>query len=84
MKIRPVREGGRVRFRIMNAEKGISPGTVPLDPRSDSGQETMGRAAPAAPVTPREAEIIVPDPVVPDVVVPPPPKPKKGKSDVQD
>jgi MFS family permease len=86
MKIRPVREGGRVRFRIMNAEKGISPGTVPLDPRSDAGQEATPRSAPApaAPVTPREAEIIVPDTVVPDVVVPEGPMPKKGKSDVQE
>jgi MFS family permease len=86
MKIRPVREGGRVRFRIMNAEKGISPGTVPLDPRSDAGQETTPRPAPAPtpPVAPRETEIIVPDPVVPDVVVPERPKPEKGNSDVQE
>jgi MFS family permease len=86
MKIRPVREGGRVRFRIMNAEKGISPGTVPLDPRSDSGQESPPRAAPApaAPAAPREAEIVVPDTIVPDVVVPEGPKPKKGESDVQE
>jgi MFS family permease len=86
MKIRPVREGGRVRFRIMNAEKGISPGTVPLDPRSDAGQESPPRAAPApaAPEAPREAEIVVPDTVVPDVVVPEGPKPNKGESDVQE
>jgi MFS family permease len=86
MKIRPVREGGRVRFRIMNAEKGISPGTVPLDPRSDAGQESPPRAAPApaAPAAPREAEVVVPDTVVPDVVVPEGPKPNKGESDVQE
>ncbi|HEY0918839.1 MFS transporter, partial [Devosia sp.] len=41
MKVRPVRdETGRVRFRILNAEKGVSPGTVELDPRSEEHQET--------------------------------------------
>jgi len=38
MKVRPVRVGWRVRFRAMNAEKGVSPGTVDLDPRADSTQ----------------------------------------------
>ena len=32
MKVRPVRVGGRIRFRAMNPERGISPGTVALDP----------------------------------------------------
>ena len=34
MRVRPVRVDGRIRFRAMNAEKGVSPGTVALDPRS--------------------------------------------------
>jgi MFS family permease len=44
MKVRPVRINGRIRFRAMNAEKGVSPGTVQLDPRSDETvQETLPR-----------------------------------------
>jgi MFS family permease len=86
MKIRPVREGGRVRFRVMNAEKGVSPGTVTLDPRAEEKTEQMARTAPspAAPVSPRQAEILVPDPIVPDVVAPDVPKGNKDKTDVQE
>jgi MFS family permease len=47
MKVRPVRdEKGRVRFRAMNAEKGVSPGTLELDPRSEEDQEDIPRTAP--------------------------------------
>ncbi len=86
MKIRPVREGGRVRFRVMNAEKGVSPGTVTLDPRADDKTEQMARTAPspAAPVSPRQAEILVPDPIVPDVIAPDVSKGNKDKPDVQE
>jgi MFS family permease len=118
MKVRPVRDDkGRVRFRVMNAEKGVSPGTVDLDPRADEVQETMpapkaaaSAAAPVAPATPapapvtpapapelppepepeatapgHEAEIIVPDPIEPVVIVEDKPKKKRSpKSDVQE
>ncbi|MEO6395570.1 MAG: MFS transporter [Devosia sp.] len=47
MKIRPVRVGGRIRFRAMNAEKGVSPGTVALDPRSEETQEDLPRGTSA-------------------------------------
>ena len=74
MKIRPVRDArGRVRFRAMNSEKGISPGTVALDPRTEEVAE------PQAPVTPAprpaastavtDVEILVPDPIAPVVVI---------------
>jgi len=43
MKVRPVRVDGRIRFRAMNAEKGVSPGTVALDPRSTDTQENLPR-----------------------------------------
>ncbi len=43
MKVRPVRVDGRIRFRALNPEKGISPGTVALDPRSDAAQEDLPR-----------------------------------------
>ncbi len=84
MKIRPVRDArGRVRFRAMNAEKGISPGTVALDPRTDEVAEPPAPAnpdpAPSAPQTPAaaqaansdigETEILVPDPIAPVVVI---------------
>lgn len=53
MKVRPVRdERGRVRFRAMNAEKGVSPGTLSLDPRSEENQEYIAREAPK-PAAPR-------------------------------
>jgi MFS family permease len=89
MKVRPVRVGGRIRFRAMNAEKGVTPGTVELDPRSDETQEVVERA----PVTDRlkpEAEIITPDVVEPVVVVEAAPKPAEAppepekKNDVQE
>ena len=74
MKIRPVRDArGRVRFRAMNSEKGISPGTVALDPRTEEVAE------PQAPLTPAprpaantevtDVEILVPDPIAPVVVI---------------
>ncbi|HHY48431.1 MAG TPA: MFS transporter [Alphaproteobacteria bacterium] len=77
MRIRPVREGGRVRFRIMSAEKGVSPGTVPLDPRADEGQETIPQRAPKppTPARPAETDVIVPDPVEPVVMTPDEPRP---------
>jgi MFS family permease len=43
MKVRPVRIDGRIRFRAMNAEKGVSPGTVALDPRSGETQDDLPR-----------------------------------------
>ena len=47
MKVRPVRVDGRIRFRAMNSEKGVSPGTVALDPRSgEDAQENLPRTAP--------------------------------------
>jgi MFS family permease len=67
MKIRPVRDDkGRVRFRAMNAEKGVSPGTVQLDPRADETQEDLAppvkaAAAPAPVVTP--AAVVPVEPV---------------------
>jgi MFS family permease len=63
MKVRPVRIDGRLRFRAMSAEKGVSPGTVDLDPRSDESeaQEVMARADAAAASLRPEAEILAPD-----------------------
>ena len=88
MRIRPVRdEKGRVRFRVLNSEKGVSPGTVALDPRSEESQEDLPHAPPLnthlkpGPVTPTpssEVEIIVPDAVEPVVIVE-----KKDNPDVQ-
>ncbi len=72
MKIRPVRDArGRVRFRAMNAEKGISPGTVALDPRTEGTTEAPVAPAPrpAAASNIPEAEILVPDPIAPVVVI---------------
>ena len=67
MKVRPVRDTrGRIRFRAMNAEKGISPGTVALDPRADEGQQAPRQPAPPPPP---ETEILVPDPIEPVVIV---------------
>ena len=91
MKVRPVRIDGRIRFRAMSAEKGVSPGTVELDPRSDETQEVVDRATPAPGSLKPEAEIITPDVVEPVVVVetepkpdaPPAPEPEK-KNDVQE
>ncbi|MHB1103552.1 MAG: MFS transporter [Devosia sp.] len=66
MKVRPVRdEKGRVRFRAMNAEKGVSPGTVGLDPRSEEGQENIARTAPK-PVMPKPDAV---KPEEPDVQI---------------
>jgi len=58
MKVRPVRVDGRIRFRVMNAEKGVTPGSVELDPRSDDTQEDIVAPAPAG-LKP-EAETITP------------------------
>lgn len=69
MKIRPVRDSsGRVRFRAMSAEKGVSPGTVTLDPRGEE-KPTPRPAAPAAAAQPEETELLVPDPIEPTVIV---------------
>ena len=90
MRIRPVRdEKGRVRFRVLNSEKGVSPGTVALDPRSEESQEDLPHAPPLnahlkpGPVTPTsapvsEVEILEPDVVEPVVIVE-----KKDNPDVQ-
>lgn len=76
MKIRPVRDAsGRVRFRILAAEKGVSPGTVALDPRAEESQENIPQAPrPPAERPAREAEIIVPDVIEPVAVVEDAPK----------
>ena len=81
MKVRPVRVDGRIRFRAMSAEKGVTPGTVELDPRSDEMQEAVARDAPAPDSLRPEAEIITPDPVEPVVVVASEAKPE-NKNDV--
>jgi len=66
MRVRPVRdEKGRVRFRAMNAEKGVSPGTLSLDPRSEESQEYIPREAPK-PAAPKPAAA---KPEEPDVQV---------------
>jgi MFS family permease len=74
MKIRPVRDArGRVRFRAMNSEKGVSPGTVALDPRTEEVAEPQVAVTPAspaaAPANGGETEILVPDPIAPVVVI---------------
>lgn len=70
MKVRPVRDQrGRVRFRAMNAEKPISPGTVALDPRMDEVQENFPPPPTHTPKKTTEAEIIVPDALEPVVIV---------------
>lgn len=92
MKVRPVRIDGRIRFRAMNAEKGVTPGSVELDPRSDETQENVERT-PAPNSLKPEAEIITPDVVEPVTVVEaepkadePAPKPAETekKNDVQE
>jgi hypothetical protein len=73
MKVRPVRDAkGRVRFRAMNAEKGVTPGSVDLDPRSEETQENLPRSP--ATSRPHEAEILTPDLVSPSVIVEDKPK----------
>jgi MFS family permease len=70
MRIRPVRDAtGRVRFRVLNAEKGMmTPGTITLDPRAEEVQENLPReAAGRAPYTP---DVIVPDVVEPVIITP--------------
>jgi hypothetical protein len=85
MKVRPVRIDGRIRFRAMNSEKGVTPGSVELDPRSDETQEVVERTTPAGSLKP-EAEIITPDIVEPVVIVETTPKPvePERKNDVQE
>ncbi len=73
MKVRPVRDAkGRVRFRAMNAEKGVTPGSVELDPRAEESQENLPRSTAAS--KPHEAEILTPDLVNPTVIVEDQPK----------
>ena len=81
----------REAFRAMSAEKGVTPGTVELDPRSDETQEAVDRTAPAPHSLKPEAEIITPDVVEPVVVVETEPKPDapaasapEKKNDVQE
>lgn len=73
MKVRPVRdEKGRVRFRVLNAEKGVSPGTLELDPRSEESQENIPREAPKprTPTMPTSAPVAAAaKPEEPDVQV---------------
>ena len=86
MKVRPVRIDGRIRFRPMNSEKGVTPGSVELDPRSDEVQEDVERVSPAPSSLKPEAEIITPDVIEPVSVVETTPKgadPEK-KNDVQE
>jgi hypothetical protein len=88
MKVRPVRIDGRIRFRAMSAEKGVTPGTVELDPRSDETQEVTERVAAPDSLKP-EAEIITPDIVEPVSVVeteskPDTPSEPEKKNDVQE
>ena len=57
MKIRPVRDAsGRVRFRAMSVEKGVTPESVTLDPRSDEIQEDLTQPAQPAPASTAPAE----------------------------
>jgi MFS family permease len=69
MKVRPVRIDGRIRFRPMNSEKGVTPGSVELDPRSEDVQEEIRRPSPAPSSLKPEAEIITPDIIDPVIVV---------------
>jgi MFS family permease len=56
MKVRPVRDAsGRVRFRAMNVEKGVTPGTVTLDPRADEPQENLSPPKPRPSARPADA-----------------------------
>jgi MFS family permease len=64
MKVRPVRVDGRIRFRVMNAEKGVSPGTVALDPRSSETQENLPRTGGSP------ADSLVPETIVTTVEPP--------------
>jgi MFS family permease len=61
MKVRPVRVDGRIRFRAMNAETSVTPGSVALDPRSDDVQENLPRGTSAS---------LTPEPLVAAVVEP--------------
>ena len=91
MKVRPVRIDGRIRFRAMNAEKGVTPGVVDLDPRSGDAQEELIVPPSPAPASLRpEAETITPaapaDATPVAEASPPPessPAPEK-KNDVQE
>ncbi len=85
MKVRPVRVNGRIRFRSMNSEKGVTPGSVELDPRSDETQEDFERIVPAHGSLKAEAEIITPDVIEPIVIVEDEPKASEpeARKDVQ-
>ena len=69
----------------MNSEKGVTPGSVELDPRSDETQKVVQRT-PAPDSLRPEAEIITPDIVEPVTVVETTPKPAETekKPDVQE
>jgi MFS family permease len=86
MRVRPVRIDGRIRFRAMSSDKGVTPGSVELDPRSDETQDVVARTATAPDSLRPEAEIITPDVVEPVVVVESVPKPSEPekKNDVQE
>lgn len=74
MRIRPVRDAtGRVRFRVLNAEKGmLTPGTITLDPRAEEVQENLPRdgAGRSAPFQADVPDVIVPDVLEPVVITP--------------
>jgi MFS family permease len=71
MRIRPVRDAsGRVRFRVLNAEKGLlTPGTITLDPRAEEVQENLPREG-GAPYAADVPDVIVPDVLEPVVITP--------------
>jgi MFS family permease len=74
MKVRPVRIDGRIRFRAVNPEKGISPGTVALDPRSADNQEDLPHTGSTGGLTAETVVTTVEPPAVtiiePEVVEP--------------
>ena len=84
MRVRPVRDSkGRVRFRALNAEKPISPGTVTLDPRMEETQENLPQpprapearpAPPPAEPTPPESTFVEAGAAEPPAAVPPEPR----------
>lgn len=87
MKVRPVRIDGRIRFRAMNAEKGVSPGTVALDPRSEETQEDLPRGTATGSLRPEPTIVATVEPpsvtpIEPDMDDTAPEEPKKD-SDVQ-
>jgi len=85
MRVRPVRNAaGRIRFRAMNAEKPISPGTVTLDPRIDETPPPQVDPTPPSPPA-EDPAIIVPDLLDPVVLAPEHRKPDApGDSEMSD